>query len=158
MGYDNALTNASLRKADYAHFTAMRAGSDRLHIAILRAQGIVAAKAKRAKPVEIRWMPKQAEKPLTIAEIKTAVARFFNIHPDRLSGGSRKPLDVRARAVAMTALKRRGNSYSAMAPWFGLKDHTTVRHSVLKLASNMSEHEAELIERLVGKAVPDGDA
>ena len=142
------VTNASLRKADYVHFKAMKAGSAKLHLALLRANGIVTAKPKRAAIVEIRWLPQQTERALTVREVQDAVARFFNIHPDMMRAANRKTIIVRARAVAMTALYRRGNSYSAMAGWFGLADHTTIRHNILRIADQLTEYEAQLIDRL----------
>ena len=98
--------------------------------------------------VEIRWMPPKSDKPITLDDVKAAVARYYNVGVSDLRAGNRNKTAVRARAVAMTVIHRRGNSYAAIAPWFGFADHTTVRHHILRLVGRLGADEAELIERL----------
>lgn len=145
------VTTASLRAADYDHFKAMRTGSAKLRDSIHRARGGTVRSADagpRARLLEISWMPPVSDKPLTLDDVRNAVAKFYNLDPVYMRAASRKATHVRARAVAMAVMHRRGNSYAAIAPWFGFADHTTVRHHVIALADKATEHERELIDRL----------
>jgi hypothetical protein len=146
----NRMTDADLDRQDSCIAGSLRAGSTRLRDAILKARGLPTF-------TEIRWLPEPATSALSSKDMIRSIARFYSIRPDLMQTGSRKPLHVRARAVAMLAFKRCGYSHSHIARVIGLRDHSTVSHHIRRVAKDATPHELELVNRLVPVVVEDGD-
>lgn len=96
----------------------------------------------------VQWMPERTDqqKPwesfrskTTIKDIIRWVAKKFKVQPEKITGDSREKRIVRARTIAMVLAYRHPHtadkSLVAIGREFGGKDHTTVRHALLKMGA-----------------------
>lgn len=73
------------------------------------------------------------EKPLTIREIATAVAKYFNLKLTDLKSPSRRKAIVTARNLAVVLTRHLTNqSLTEIGEYFGGRDHTTILHGYQK--------------------------
>ncbi len=79
----------------------------------------------------------------SLKQISTVIARFYQISRQQLSGSSRKPAVVQARALAMYLAKQAGYSLREIGAHFGQRDHSTVLHACQKI-QNQFEHDSSL--------------
>ncbi len=71
------------------------------------------------------------QRPLSMEDIKTLVASYYNLPIELLAGKTRKHEIVLARQVAMYLAKQLTNlSLKSIGSHFGGRDHTTVLHSI----------------------------
>ena len=76
----------------------------------------------------------------TPAEVMNAVAAYFQISLDELTGSSRKAAIAQARQVAMYLCRQMTPlSLPAIGQQFGKRDHTTVMHACKKIEKGMAE-------------------
>ena len=75
-------------------------------------------------------------RPVGPEDIVRTVAEHLELAPKDILGGKRHPALVRARQIAMYLCREmQGTSYPALGRFFGGKDHSTVVHSIKKVAS-----------------------
>lgn len=81
---------------------------------------------------------------ISLAQITSAVAKYYRLKRSELRSGSRKQTLVRARSLAMLLGRRlTSKSMHQIGDYFGGRDHTTVLHAVRKTES-LLEQESEL--------------
>jgi chromosomal replication initiator protein len=84
--------------------------------------------------------PVESETMITPIEIMNAVAAYYGITVDELSGNSRVSQIAIARQVAMYICREQTNlSLPKIGQLFGNRDHTTVMYAAKKIAQMMSE-------------------
>ena len=84
--------------------------------------------------------PVESETMITPIEIMNAVAAYYGITVDELSGNSRVSQIAIARQVAMYICREQTNlSLPKIGQLFGNRDHTTVMYAAKKIAEMMSE-------------------
>ena len=80
---------------------------------------------------------------LTLAQITTQVARYFDIPTADLRGRSRRRAVATARSVTMYLARETGQySLQTIGKYLGNRDHTTVLHSCRKVVSLLAEDPA----------------
>ena len=75
---------------------------------------------------------------LRIHEIFVAAAREFGFTIEQLRGEDRRASTVLARHTAMIRCVQAGCSLSAVGRYCGDRDHTTVRHAVLRMEARLA--------------------
>ncbi len=77
----------------------------------------------------------------SFANVTTTVAKYYRLRTSDLTGPSRRKQIALARSLAMyLARLLTGESLSKIGQYFGDRDHTTVLHSVRKVAKLAQEH------------------
>jgi hypothetical protein len=142
-------------------------GSQMLRDAILRAKGypvaepeVIAAvapppmfKPRKAKPSRPKgrprgWLKVRRRNP-KIAEINALVAAHFKLSLDAMAKPSRKHEVAHPRQIAMyLARKRTTASLADIGFEYGGKDHTTVRHAIIKVEKRIADNDVETIEAI----------
>ena len=153
------INNAALRLHDWLRFDHARNASNHLRDAIRAERGM------EPFPVSIRH---QRPAPRSVAAIRTELPKLAPTMPGAawtdvvrfvaeavgvpvavMTSRSRFRHHVRARAIAMIALNRRGCTAAQIGRWLGGRDHTTVLHLITKVSGDLSPDEVEIIARLV---------
>lgn len=152
------VTNASLRKADFAHFRHMVSGSAKLRDRVREARGMephhdVPAQriSRKKKPRKVRRLPewKDGAAIQTAAEFIDAIASAFNLDASELTGRS-KCRDVSpARFTAMYVLVKRGASRNAVGKWLGGRDHATVINGLKRFEKDATPFMRAVAERFI---------
>jgi len=154
-----SIENAALRLHDWLSFDHARTASEQLRDAVRKERGMAPFPTnhrpmrviRRSAPAIRTELPQLSS--ATPCALWMDVVRFvafgMRVPVEHMTGRSRKANHVRARAIAMIALNRRGCSAAQIGRWLGGRDHTTVLHLITKVSDDLSPDEAEIIDRLV---------
>lgn len=161
-----AVNTASLRKADFAAFKAMRDGSAKLRDRVREARGmdpfpvppvrITPRPHVSRRPATIAAPPPAAEKPgmpIYAQRIVNEIAAAMVLDAEEIYQRSRVTPIVRARFLVMAVLHGRGNSYSRVGRWLGC-DHSTVIHGVRRF----KECATPFMREVAARYLPEGGA
>lgn len=140
------VTNASLRREDFAHFKAMQRGSEKLRKALVKAlhtpiRPINPPRPRVHVPASVQAMPE------AVRTIINGIAEDMDVYPEDIWGKSRAGEIMAARLVAYVALVRRGSSMAQVGRWVGGRDHTTVRHGLMTFDRDATPWMREIARR-----------
>jgi hypothetical protein len=153
------LSDQTIDLIDAAYERAMREGSSMLRDAHREARGLHPFAVVRRRCPGV-FVLHEASKPAPLPDapsdvpvkswrdVMAVVAKQYMVDASAVLGKNRSKRVVRARAIAVLILNRRGNSMSVIGSWLG-KNHSTLIHAVKKVESRMDAIDREFVAGMV---------